>query len=156
MTGLQWVLDGYTLMFAALLLSAGSFSDRIGGSRAAAIGNGLWVSRLDLAVYTAAAVTAGAAGILYASRVGSGQVNAGGATSTLTVFTAVLIGGVSLMGGLGTIQGVAIGSVLLSLIDNALVLSRVPPTYNSVIIGAILIAAVALDYLRRQRLYRRR
>ena len=45
---------------------------------------------------------------------------------------------------------------LLSLIGNPFVLSQVPPTYNSVIIGAILIAAVALDYLRRQRLYRRR
>lgn len=128
----------------------------LGGNRAAAVGNGLAVRRLDLLVYTIAAVTAGAAGILYASRVGSGQVAAGGAATTLTVITAVLIGGVSLAGGLGSIQGVAIGSVLLSLINNALVLTHVPPTYNSLIIGAILIAAVALDYVRRQRLYRRR
>jgi ABC-type branched-subunit amino acid transport system permease subunit len=47
---------------------------------------------------------------------------------TLSVITAVLIGGVSLLGGLGTTQGVVVGSILLSLIDNALVLTEVPPT----------------------------
>jgi ribose transport system permease protein len=128
----------------------------LGGNRAAAVGNGLPVAKLDLAVYVAAAVAAGVAGILYAARVGWGQVNAGGATSTLNVVTAVLIGGVSLFGGLGTIQGVAVGSVLLSLIDNALVLTGVPPTYSTIIIGAILVAAVGLDHLRRERLYRKR
>jgi ribose transport system permease protein len=128
----------------------------LGGNRGAAVGNGLRVRRLDLLIYTSAAVTAGAAGILYASRVGSGQVAAGGAATTLTVITAVLIGGVSLAGGLGSIGGVALGALLLSLINNALVLTHIPPTFNSLIIGAILIAAVAFDYVRRQRLYKRR
>jgi ribose transport system permease protein len=128
----------------------------LGGNRGAAVGNGLAVVRLDLVLYTLAAVTAGSAGILYASQVGSGQVNAGGATMTLNVITAVLIGGVSLQGGLGTIQGVAIGSILLSLINNALILTNVPPTYDTIIIGAILVSAVALDHVRRERLYRRR
>lgn len=128
----------------------------LGGNRIAAEGNGISVKRLDLLVYCAAAVTAGIAGILYASRVGSGQVAAGGATTTLTVITAVLIGGVSLQGGLGTLQGVAIGSILLSLINNALVLTEIPPAMNSIIIGAILVVAVAFDHLRRQRLYKKR
>lgn len=128
----------------------------LGGNRVAALGNGLNVRRLDLFVYVAAAMTAGGAGLLYASRVGSGQVAAGGSTLTLTVITAVLIGGVSLLGGLGTIQGVAVGAVLLSLINNALVMSRIPPANNSLIIGGVLIAAVTFDYFRRQRLYRRR
>lgn len=43
MTGLQWVVDGYTLMFAALLLSAGSLTDRIGARRALGTGLGLFV-----------------------------------------------------------------------------------------------------------------
>jgi ribose transport system permease protein len=128
----------------------------LGGNRVAAIGNGLRVRRLDLALYAIAGCSAGFAGVIYSARVGAGQVTAGGASSTLTVITAVLIGGVSLLGGLGTIQGVAIGAVLLSLIDNALVLSEIPPQYNSIIVGAILIAAVALDHLRRERIYRKR
>ncbi len=128
----------------------------LGGNRAAALAHGLPVARLDLVVYSAASITAGAAGILYASSVGSGQVNAGGASATLTVITAVLIGGVSLLGGLGSIPGVVVGCVLLSLINNALVLTQVPPTLDSIIIGVILVGAVAVDYLRRQRLYRKR
>jgi ribose transport system permease protein len=75
---------------------------------------------------------------------------------TLSVITAVLIGGVSLLGGLGTIQGVVVGSILLSLIDNALVLTEVPPTLNTIIVGSILVGAVALDHLRRDHLYRKR
>lgn len=128
----------------------------LGGNRQAAVGNGLPTVRIDLALYVMAAVTAGGAGILYASRVGSGQVNAGGASMTLSVITAVLIGGVSLLGGLGTIQGVVVGSLLLSLIDNALVLTEIPPTLNTIVVGSILVAAVALDHLRREHLYRRR
>lgn len=128
----------------------------LGGNRQAALANGLATKRLDLTLYATAAATAGAAGILYASRVGSGQVNAGGSSMTLSVITAVLIGGVSLLGGLGTIQGVVVGSILLSLIDNALVLTEVPPTLNTIIVGSILVGAVALDHLRRDRLYRKR
>jgi len=128
----------------------------LGGNRQAAIGNGIRVGRLDLSLYVLAALTAGLAGIIYAARVGAGQVEAGGSATTLTVITAVLIGGVSLLGGLGTITGVAAGAVLLSLIDNALVLAEIPPQYNTIIVGATLIAAVAVDHLRRQQLYKRR
>jgi ribose transport system permease protein len=128
----------------------------LGGNRQAAIGNGLRVRRLDLALYVIAAATAALAGIIYSARIGAGQVTAGGTSTTLIVITAVLIGGVSLMGGMGTIQGVAIGAVLLSLIDNALVLSQIPPQYNSIVIGAILVCAVAVDHVRRERIFRKR
>ncbi len=127
----------------------------LGGNRQAAIGNGLRVVRLNLALYVCAGATAALGGIIYAARVGGGQVSAGGAGITLSVVTAVLIGGTSLFGGLGTITGTAAGAVLLSEIDNALVLSNIPPQYNSMIVGSILVAAVAADYLRRKRLYRR-
>lgn len=127
----------------------------LGGNRQAAIGNGLRIGRLDLALYVLAGSTAAFAGVIYAARVGSGQVAAGGPSTTLEVVTAVLIGGTSLLGGLGSITGVLVGAVLLSEIDNALVIAAVPPQYNSIIVGSILIAAVAADHLRRQRLYRR-
>jgi ribose transport system permease protein len=128
----------------------------LGGNRQAAVGNGLRVRRLDLALYVIAGGSAALAGIVYSARVGASQVSAGGTSTTLIVITAVLIGGVSLMGGMGTIQGVAIGAVLLSLIDNALVLTQIPPQYNSIVIGAILVSAVAVDHVRRERIYRKR
>ncbi|PRY39641.1 ABC transporter permease [Umezawaea tangerina] len=128
----------------------------LGGNRQAAVGNGLRVFRLDLALYVIAAATAALAGVVYSAQVGAGQVTAGGTSTTLNAVTAVLIGGVSLMGGMGSVQGVAVGAVLLSLIDNALVLTGIPPQYNSIVIGAILVSAVAVDHLRRARIYRKR
>jgi ribose transport system permease protein len=128
----------------------------LGGNRDAAVANGVRATRVDLALYALAAITAGLAGVVYSARVGAGQVTAGGTSTTLIVVTAVLIGGVSLMGGMGSIQGVAIGAVLLSLIDNALVLSEIPPQYNSIVVGAILVTAVAVDHLRRERIFRKR
>ncbi|MBN9026345.1 MAG: ABC transporter permease [Rhizobiales bacterium] len=118
----------------------------LGGNRKAAIANGLRVGRIETAL----------AGIIYAARVGSGQVAAGGSAVTLSVVTAVLIGGISLLGGLGSITGVAVGALLLSEIDNALIVASVPPQYNSIIVGCILITAVAIDHLRRERLYKTR
>ncbi|MBZ9922485.1 ABC transporter permease [Mesorhizobium sp. BR1-1-7] len=128
----------------------------LGGNRKAAIANGLKVNRLDTILYVTAGASAGLAGVIYAARVGSGQVAAGGPSVTLSVVTAVLIGGISLLGGLGTVTGVAVGALLLSAIDNALIVASVPPQYNSIIIGAILICAVAVDHIRRERLYKRR
>lgn len=126
----------------------------VGGNRKAAVANGLKVPRIETTLYILSAGTAALAGIIYAARVGSGQVSAGGASVTLSVVTAVLIGGVSLLGGLGSISGIAVGAVLLSEIDNALIVADVPPQFNTIVIGVILIAAVAIDHLRRERLYR--
>jgi ribose transport system permease protein len=128
----------------------------IGGNRNAAVANGLRVGQTERLLYMLAGATAALAGVIYAARVGSGQVSAGGASVTLSVVTAVLIGGVSLLGGLGSITGVAVGAILLSEIDNALIVASIPPQYNSIVVGVILIAAVAVDHLRRQRLYRTR
>lgn len=126
----------------------------VGGNRNAAIANGIKVPRVETTIYVLGGATAALAGIIYAARVGSGQVSAGGASVTLSVVTAVLIGGVSLLGGLGTITGVAVGAILLSEIDNALIVAAIPPQYNTIVVGVILIAAVAIDHVRRERLYR--
>lgn len=128
----------------------------IGGNRKAALANGIKVRQIETALYVLGGVTAALAGIIYAARVGSGQVSAGGSGVTLSVVTASLIGGVSLLGGLGSITGVAIGAILLSEIDNALIMAAIPPQYNTIIVGVILIAAVAVDHIRRERLYRNR
>lgn len=128
----------------------------LGGNRKAAIANGLRVGRIETVLYVLASAMAALAGIIYAARVGSGQVAAGGSAVTLSVVTAVLIGGISLLGGLGSITGVAVGALLLSEIDNALIVASIPPQYNSIIVGCILITAVAVDHLRRERLYKMR
>jgi DHA2 family methylenomycin A resistance protein-like MFS transporter len=65
-TGLQWIIDGYTLMFAALLLFAGGHSDRIGGRRAFGIGLALFVAA------SAACALAPTIGVLVAARLAQG------------------------------------------------------------------------------------
>lgn len=150
------VIVGLTSWFVLEHTRFGVNVRALGGNRQAAIGNGLRTKRLDAALYVISAATGGIAGLLYSARVGAGQVEAGGSSVTLVVITATLIGGVSLLGGLGSITGVAVGAVLLSVIDNALIIASIPPQYNNVVVGAILVCAVAVDYLRRQQLYRRR
>lgn len=158
MPNIIWIaiLVGIATWFALERTRFGVNIRALGGNRAAAVANGLHVKKLDLTLYAIAAVTGGIAGLLYSARVGAGQVEAGGSATTLVVVTAVLIGGVSLLGGLGNITGVSIGAVLLSLIDNALIVSRIPPQFNNIVVGAILVCAVAVDHLRRQQLYKRR
>jgi ribose transport system permease protein len=126
----------------------------VGGNRAAAIANGVSVRRIDRWLYVGGALLAAFAGIIYTARTGSGQVQAGGASVTLEVTSAVLIGGTSLFGGLGTITGTAAGAILFAEIDNGLALSNIPSLYENMIVGAILVLAVAADHIRRQRLYK--
>ncbi len=123
----------------------------VGGGREAANANGISVRRTNMWLYAGAGGVAALAGILFAAQVGSGEVSAGGASVTLTAISAVLIGGTSLFGGVGTIAGTALGSLLFAAINNGLAVANVPALYSSMIIGAILVIAVALDSYRRKR-----
>ena len=80
--------------------------------------------------------------------------SAGGADLTFQVVTAVIIGGTSLFGGIGTIAGSALGSILFAEINNGLQVINVDPLYQNIFIGVILVAAVAIDQYRRRRRYR--
>lgn len=148
------VVIGFIFWFVLERTPFGIEVRAIGGNRKAAVANGLKVPSIETTLYVVASIAAALAGVIYASRVGSGQVSAGGSGVTLSVVTAVLIGGISLLGGLGSITGVAVGALLLSEIDNALIVAAVPPQYNTIVVGVILIAAVAIDHVRRERLYR--
>ncbi len=91
-----------------------------------------------------AGLAAGVAGILYASRIAT-------ATSTLGVgaelqaITAVILGGASLAGGRGTIWGAMIGVFFMGLMKNVLIISRFSSEWQGIVLGAVLVAAVALD-----------
>jgi ribose transport system permease protein len=123
----------------------------VGGNRSAANANGISVRRINLWLYSSAGGVAALAGILFAAQTGVGEVSAGGASVTLTAISAVLIGGTSLFGGIGTIVGTALGTLLFAAINNGLAVANVPALYSSMIIGGILVTAVALDSYRRKR-----
>jgi ribose transport system permease protein len=126
----------------------------VGGGLSAAIANGISARRTNLLIYGGGAAIAALGGILYSARTGSGSVSAGGSDITLTAVSAVLIGGTSLFGGVGTITGTALGALLFATIDNGLAVANVPALYSDMIIGAILVLAVAVDAYRRRRSFR--
>lgn len=126
----------------------------LGGNRLGAIENGINVRRVERWLYVGTGVVAAFAGVIFAARSGVGQVSAGGATVTLTVISAVLIGGTSLFGGLGKITGTVLGAILFAEIDNALAIASVPAQYGNIIIGFILIIAVAADNYRRTQVFK--
>jgi len=125
----------------------------LGGNRLAAIENGISARRLDAWLYIGSGTLAALAGIVYTARTGSGQVDAGGAPVTLTAISAVLIGGTSLFGGLGTITGTALGVLLLAEVNNALAVDNINALYSNMIIGGVLVLAVAADSMRRGRMF---
>jgi ribose transport system permease protein len=125
----------------------------LGGNRLAAIENGISVRRLDVWLYIGSGTLAALAGIVYTARTGSGQVDAGGAPVTLTAISAVLIGGTSLFGGLGTITGTALGVLLFAEVNNALAVDNINALYSNMIIGGVLVLAVAADSMRRGRMF---
>ena len=123
----------------------------VGGNLDAAVANGISRVRTNAWLYAVGGAVAALAGILYSARTGSGQVSAGGASVTLTAISAVLIGGTSLFGGVGSIPGTALGALLFAAIQNGLAIASVPAQYSNMIIGAILVIAVAVDSYRRRR-----
>lgn len=125
----------------------------MGGNERAALANGVRVTRLKIEVYALSGAVAALAGILYASRTGTADPQAGGTDITLQVIAAVLIGGTSLFGGIGSISGTALGALLFAEIQNALTVIGVNPLYQNIVIGVILAAAVATDSWRRSRAF---
>ncbi len=126
----------------------------LGGNRTAALENGVRVDRVATATYIIGGSCAALAGILLAAREGGADPAAGGAVFTFQVFAAVVIGGTSMFGGLGSIRGTAVGSLLFSVLNNAMALDDVNPLWLNTVTGVVLIAAVAFDQDRRRRQFR--
>jgi ribose transport system permease protein len=126
----------------------------VGGNRDAAAANAIRVARIDTALYAISGGIAALAGILGSARLSTASPNAAGAGFTFQVVTAVIVGGTSLFGGVGTVAGSALGAILFAEINNGLQVINVNPLYQSIFIGVILIAAVAIDQFRRKRRFR--
>ena len=94
-------------------------------------------------------VLAGLAGVITTSRMSSIMATAGLSTE-LRAIAAVVIGGASLSGGKGTVFGAFLGTLLLAIITDVLILYHVSVYYQQVISGAILISVVAIDMLSRR------
>ena len=122
----------------------------VGGNREAARLAGVNVERVLLSVYVIIGFLAGLAGFVLSARLNSAEAVAG-IGYELNVIAAVVIGGTSLFGGIGTIFGTVIGSILIGVLINGLVLMNVNPYVQQITIGLILVAVVAFDQFAKSR-----
>jgi ribose transport system permease protein len=122
----------------------------IGANEKAAMLSGIHVTRVRIILYALTGVLAALAGVLLASRLMSGTPTAGNGIE-LQVLAAAVIGGASLRGGEGTILGAFLGVVFVALINNTMTMLAVSIYWQMIVIGGVLICAVALDMLIRSK-----
>jgi rhamnose transport system permease protein len=116
----------------------------IGSNPDAAQLAGIRVGRRVFAAFVLSGALAGLAGVLYAARYGTIDANAGRGYE-LAVVAAVVVGGVNIFGGVGSVYGAALGALLLSTITSALVILKVNPFWGEAVNGFLLLVAIALD-----------
>jgi ribose transport system permease protein len=125
----------------------------VGSNREAARRAGLPIARLTILVFAIMGACAGIAAIIDMSRFTTVSV-AGYTNTALAAIAAVIIGGTSLFGGRGTITGTVVGTSIPVVLLSGLVILRVDPFWQNIVIGAMLIVAVAFDQLQRERISR--
>ncbi len=122
-----------------------------GSNEEATMYSGIKTEKVKRFVYAVSGMMAALAGILITSRLGSAQPTSG-VGYELDAIAAVVLGGTSMAGGIGTIAGTAIGALIIGLLNNALNLMQVSSYYQDVAKGIVILIAVLLD--RKQKLSR--
>lgn len=142
---LVWL--GFAL-FCGFLLSRTTFGRyvyAVGGNAEAARLAGVRVGLVRAMTFAISGLSGGIAGVILSSEVATAQANADNLGNTFNAITAVVLGGISILGGEGAIWRAVLGAFFLVLIGNGFNLLDVQPVYQSVFTGAILLIAVSLD-----------
>ena len=116
----------------------------VGGNKETSAFSGIPCGRVTVMAYAISGFTAALAGIVLASMNQQAIAKAAQGYEN-DVLTAIVVGGTSLMGGEGSLQGAVFGALLVGIINNGLHLMGVPATYHSVVKGIVIIIAVAVD-----------
>ncbi|MER9226499.1 ABC transporter permease [Mesorhizobium sp. M0437] len=129
--------------FGAHVLATGD------NSRAASV-SGISVAQIRLAVLTTSGGLAGLAGLLYAGRLQAAKYTLG-ETDLMTVIAAVIVGGTLLNGGKGSIVGALVGSLMMGMLNNGLILMGLSVSDQMIVRGLIILAAVAVSLREKSR-----
>lgn len=132
------------VVFISKKTAFGRYIYAIGGNEKAAFLSGININNVKLAVYGIAGMMAAVGGILVTSRLNSAQPNAG-TSYELDSIAAVVIGGTSLSGGIGSVTGTVIGAAIIGVLNNGLVLLNVSPFWQQVVKGLVILLAVIID-----------
>jgi ribose transport system permease protein len=138
--GIAWVVLRRTKL--------GRYTYAIGGNETAARLSGINVNVVKILIYGISGLLASIGGILVMGRLQSGAYQ-NGTDMTLKSVAAVVIGGTALAGGTGGIWGTLVGVFIIRVVEAGLVYVRVPSTTKEIVIGVIIVVAVALDVWRR-------
>ncbi|WP_408011234.1 ABC transporter permease [Pseudalkalibacillus sp. A8] len=136
------------------ILSQTQFGRRIyaiGGNPEAAKLAGMSTKKTKFLVYVYSGILTSIAAITFAANVGSVQASTAGNGIEFTVIAAVLVGGASIFGGVGTLAGTMIGVLLMGIIKNGLVLSQASAYWIDAATGFILILAIVMNTIQRSR-----
>jgi ribose transport system permease protein len=144
------------IVFGVLLAATrfGRNTYAIGSNEEAARRAGINVDRHLIKVYALAGTLSGLAGFMNLARFGTTTIG-GHNTDNLQAIAAVVIGGTSLFGGIGTVLGSVFGVFIPAVLQNGFVITGVQPFWQQVAVGAVLIGAVYLDQLRRRSQHQR-
>ncbi len=128
----------------------GRYFYAVGGNEEAAKLSGIRVGRIKYLIYALAGLFSGLAGIVMLSRTNSAQPTAG-IGYEFDVITCVVLGGVSVAGGLGKISNVVAGVLIIGVLTNGMVLLNVSTFTQMIVKGIVLILAVGFDCLQKKR-----
>ncbi|MBA3415414.1 MAG: ABC transporter permease [Chloroflexia bacterium] len=141
-----FVWTGAAMVVGHLALRKTAFGRQVlatGGNRTAALYSGVRTDRVKIATLVISATAAALAGMLYAGRLHGARYTLGEA-DMLTVIAAVVIGGTSLFGGKGSVVGAVVGSLIMGIINNGLILMGLSVAQQMMFQGVIIVLAVAL------------
>lgn len=128
----------------------GRYIYAVGGSEKSAKTAGIGTRKVIVSAYALAGMLAGLGGLILTARTTTGLPQAG-VSYELDAIAAVVIGGTSLSGGIGTVRGTLFGALIIGVINNGLDLMGVSSFYQQVVKGVIIVCAVLLDPARRTR-----
>jgi ribose transport system permease protein len=151
------IIGGGVAVFGLVVLRMtrfGRYTIALGSNAEALRRSGVKVNRVTVRVYMIAGVLSGLAGYLSLAQFSATTLN-GHESDNLTAVTAVVLGGTSLFGGVATMVGTIIGVLIPVTLQNGFVISGLQPFWQQIAIGAVLILAVHVDYLRRGGHFRR-
>jgi len=143
-----WIAAGIVLIAVGLLKKTrfGRYVYAVGGNEEAAKLSGLNVNRVKRTVYILSGTLAAVGGLIVTSRLNSATPIAGEGLE-LDSIAAVVIGGTSLSGGRGSVQGTVLGALIIGVLNSGLVIMGVDPFWQQVIKGLVILLAVVLDRL---------
>ncbi|MGX2947507.1 ABC transporter permease [Frederiksenia canicola] len=136
--------------FALTKLKVGRYIYAIGSNEEAARLSGIKTNLIKIYAYVASGLLSGLTGVILASRLVTAQPN-GGVAYELDAIASAVVGGTSLMGGVGTIPGTLIGSFIIGVLRNGLNMNGVSSFVQMIVIGLVIIVAVSLDQLRQSK-----